>query len=99
LGDGEPTFCPFPTTTDLGLAGFLFLLLKPVLGVGGRPAIRQQGYDASRDPSEALRASLRAEVGVTAAGSSDIFHPYCDLYLAGLLGVVEHDPEMGLLGI
>ncbi len=28
--------------------------------------------------------------------SSDIFHPFLDLYIAGLLGVVEYDPEMGI---
>lgn len=28
--------------------------------------------------------------------SSDIFHPFRDLYFAGLLGVIEHDPEVGL---
>jgi hypothetical protein len=28
--------------------------------------------------------------------SRDIFHPFRDLYLAGLLGVVRHDPETGL---
>ncbi len=28
--------------------------------------------------------------------SSDIFHPFRDLYFAGLLGVVEYDPEMGI---
>lgn len=28
--------------------------------------------------------------------SGDIFHPFLDLYVAGLLGVVEYDPEMGI---
>jgi hypothetical protein len=28
--------------------------------------------------------------------SSDIFHPFRDLYFAGLLGVVQRDPEMGI---
>jgi serine/threonine protein kinase len=28
--------------------------------------------------------------------SSDIFHPFRDLYLAGLLGVVQRDPETGI---
>jgi len=27
--------------------------------------------------------------------SSDIYHPFRDLYFAGLLGVVEYDPELG----
>ena len=29
--------------------------------------------------------------------SSDIFHPFLDLYLTGLLGVLQPDPETGLL--
>ena len=28
--------------------------------------------------------------------SGDIFHPFRDLYFAGLLGVVEYDPELGI---
>ena len=28
--------------------------------------------------------------------SSDIFHPFLDLYLAGLLGVLQSDPETGI---
>ena len=28
--------------------------------------------------------------------SGDIFHPFRDLYYAGLLGVIQHDPELGI---
>jgi hypothetical protein len=28
--------------------------------------------------------------------SNDIFHPFRDLYYAGLLGVIQHDPELGI---
>ncbi len=28
--------------------------------------------------------------------SSDIFHPFRDLYIAGMLGVIEYDPEQGI---
>jgi hypothetical protein len=43
-GDDDPTRGPFPTTTGLSFAGFFFPLLKPVLGVDGHPAVRQQGF-------------------------------------------------------
>ncbi len=36
--------CPFPAATGLGLAGFFFPLLKPVLGMGSHPPVRQQGF-------------------------------------------------------
>ncbi len=29
--------------------------------------------------------------------SGDIFHPFRDLYFAGLLGVIQHDPETGMM--
>ena len=32
---------PFPATTGLGFARFLFPLLQPMLGMVGQPAIRQ----------------------------------------------------------
>jgi hypothetical protein len=41
LGDSNPTCSPIPAATGLGFAGFLFPLLKPMLRVGGHPAIRQ----------------------------------------------------------
>ena len=44
LGDGDPTCGPFTAAAGLGLAGFFFPLLKPVLGMGGQPAIRQQSF-------------------------------------------------------
>jgi hypothetical protein len=28
--------------------------------------------------------------------SSDIFHPFRDLYIAGMLGVIDYDPELGI---
>ena len=48
LGDGKPTCGPFPTTAGLGLAGFFFPLLQPMLGMVGQPTIRQQGLQGSR---------------------------------------------------
>ena len=48
LGGGKPAGGPFPTTTGLGFAGFFFPLFKPTLGMGGHPAIRQQGLQGSR---------------------------------------------------
>jgi hypothetical protein len=46
-------FCPHPSiydatpaTTALGFARFFLPLLKPVLGMGGHPAIRQQGFQS-----------------------------------------------------
>jgi hypothetical protein len=41
LGGGKAASGPFPTTAGLGFAGFFFPLLKPVLGIGGNPAIWQ----------------------------------------------------------
>jgi len=35
LGGSHAAGGPFPTATDLGFAGFLFLLLKPMLGMSG----------------------------------------------------------------
>jgi hypothetical protein len=39
---------PPPAATGLGLAGFFFPLLKPVLRMGDQPPIRQQGFQGSR---------------------------------------------------
>jgi len=39
---------PFAAATGLGFAGFFFPLLKPVLGMGGQPAIWQQGFQGNR---------------------------------------------------
>ncbi|MGA2256723.1 MAG: hypothetical protein ABSG53_18905 [Thermoguttaceae bacterium] len=47
-GSGNAAGGPFPTATCLGFAGFLFPLLKPMLWVGGNPAIRQQSLQGSR---------------------------------------------------
>lgn len=45
LGDANPTCGSFAAAaTGLGFAGFFLPLLKPVFGVGGNPAIRQQGF-------------------------------------------------------
>jgi hypothetical protein len=41
LGDGKPPCGSFSTATGLGLTGFLFPLLQPMLRMGGQPAIRQ----------------------------------------------------------
>ena len=43
LDGGKAAGRPFAATVDLSLAGFFFPLFKPVLGMGGHPAIRQQG--------------------------------------------------------
>ena len=48
LGDSNPTCGPFAATPGLGFTGFFFPLLKPMLGMGGHPAIRQQGLQGSR---------------------------------------------------
>ena len=45
--NSDPTSGPFPAATGLGFAGFFFPLLKPVLGMGGHPAIRQQSFQGS----------------------------------------------------
>jgi hypothetical protein len=42
----SPAGNPPPAATGLSLAGFFFSLLKPVLGMGGQPAVRQQGLQA-----------------------------------------------------
>jgi hypothetical protein len=44
LGGGDAAGGPFPLAAGLSLAGFFFPLLKPVLGMGGHPAVRQQGF-------------------------------------------------------
>ncbi len=48
LGDGDPTCGPFPLAAGLGLTGFFFSLLQPMLGMVGQPAIWQQGFQGSR---------------------------------------------------
>jgi len=52
LGNSNPTCGPFPSASGLSLAGFLFPLLKSVLGVGSNPAIRQQGFRVALVPAE-----------------------------------------------
>ena len=71
---------PLAATTGLGFAGFFFPLLKPVLGMGGNPAIRQQGFQGGSivgsDRREATHgdqdrggfAALDARYGVAAPG-------------------------------
>jgi hypothetical protein len=49
-GGGDPTCGPFPTATGLGFTGFFFPLFKPMLGMGGNPAIRQQGFQRGSVP-------------------------------------------------
>jgi len=41
LNGGGAAGDPFVAATGLGFAGFFFPLLKPVLGIGGNPAIWQ----------------------------------------------------------
>jgi hypothetical protein len=41
LSGRDPTRGPFAAAPGLGLAGFFFPLLQPVLGTGGYPAIRE----------------------------------------------------------
>ena len=48
LRDGDSTFGTLPAATGLGLAGFFFSLLQPMLGMVGQPTIRQQGLQGSR---------------------------------------------------
>ena len=54
------------------------------------------------DKAQAIRACERfngLEPGTLAhfgEDSGDIFHPFRDLYYAGLLGVVQHEPEQGI---
>ncbi|MGO9107598.1 MAG: zincin-like metallopeptidase domain-containing protein, partial [Thermoguttaceae bacterium] len=43
MGDGDPTRGPFPATTCLGFAGFLFPLLKPMHWVGRNVAFVSTG--------------------------------------------------------
>jgi hypothetical protein len=47
MSQSDPTCGPLPTTAGQGLAGLFFPLLKPVHGVGGQPAIRQQSFQGS----------------------------------------------------
>ena len=45
---GNSTCGLFPAATGLGFVGFFFPLLQRMLGMGGDPAIRQQGLQGSR---------------------------------------------------
>ena len=47
LGDGDSPGGPLPATTSLGFARFFFLLFKPMLRMGGNPAIRQKSIKGS----------------------------------------------------
>ncbi len=47
LRGGGATGNAFSAATGLGFAGFFFPLLQPMLGMGGHPAIRQQGFQGS----------------------------------------------------
>jgi len=41
MGDGDPACGPFPSASGLSLTGFIFPLLRPMLGMVGQPTIWQ----------------------------------------------------------
>jgi hypothetical protein len=58
LGDDDATCGPLATTAGLGLAGFFFPLLKPMLRMGGQPAIRQQCLNPSLEQHPTMLCPL-----------------------------------------
>ena len=68
-------------------ARFQFLAGLPSNILGKQDAIRA---------CEEFNGLEPGSLGHFGEDSSDIFHPFRDLYLAGLLGVLERDPELGV---